>query len=174
MLSAVAVALTLAAAPAPADTIPAWFREHLAWITRDGGRWVADNAAYRSGGEPWVAYGLTWTLGASGRMAQGQLFGIAEDGRERVFWDFVTYWDAINDRAVVVQVNLGGGYGVGELRGDGTAWELEQTFWGSDGITRQLHRERREGDTQDSRSFTWRDGAWHPDRHYVWRLERRP
>ena len=175
MLWPVTFALALVATPIPTDTVPDWFRDHLAWITRDGGRWVADNSAYHSGGEPWVAYGLTWTLGASGRMAHGRLFGITADGRERDFWDFVTYWDPMADRAMVVQINLGGGYGSGELRrGDGAVWELEQTFWGADGTTRHLHRETRDGDTQDSYSFTWSDGGWQPDRHYVWRWEPRP
>lgn len=150
---------------------PRWFLEHLDHLTREGGRWVADNSAYRSDGEPFPSYGLAFTLGPSGRTARGRLFGIREDGREEDFWEFHLHWDPLAGKAIAQQTHLNGAFGSGELRPAGPgANEVEQTFvWGDGSVTRSLHRERVSDNERRAESFECRDGEWVPRRQYVWR-----
>lgn len=59
-----------------ADSAPAWFRRHIEGLTRDSGRWIADNAGFISQSEPWDHYGLEWTWGLGRHSVKGRLYAI--------------------------------------------------------------------------------------------------
>jgi hypothetical protein len=134
-------ALILATAPSgrcaadeEPETAPAWFAQEVAYLTRDGGRWLTDNTAYRSETEPYPAYGIEWAAGLSGRTARGRLFAVEEDGSEIDRWELYFFWDPLRQRAVAMQIHPDGNFGTGEVTWKGpTERELEQTFWAPGG-----------------------------------------
>lgn len=160
----------------PIDSVRAWFAQTLDHLTSGGGRWLTDNSAYQGPDEPWATYGMEWEKGPSGRAAQGRLVGIDDKGVEQTFWEFMIYWDALRDRAVVMQINSSGAFGIGDMRWiSASEQELDQTFrWPDGSTTRSRHLERHVQDARYSQSFEWRDGAWQPRRSYVWRRRGEP
>ena len=62
--------------------IPDWYQEHVEFLTRDGGRWVADNAEYMSEQETASAYVVVFSASFGGASMTGDLFGI-DDGEGR-------------------------------------------------------------------------------------------
>lgn len=153
------------------EVAPDWFNRRLEELTRDGGRWEADNSNYRSDTEPFPSYGLEFTMGISGRTARARLYGIHDDDREQDFWEFYIYWDPLNGKAITMQTHVGGAFGYGDLQqAEPGVEELKQTFWWGEGsTTRTRHREHVTDDGRHSQSFSYQDGQWVPQREYVWR-----
>ena len=168
--SGAAVAEEATAAP------PAWFTEGVEFQTRNGGRWIADNSAYKSADEPFDAYGIEWVAGPGNASMSGRLFGV-QDGEETDvdFWRFSQYWDPARKKAVVEQYGWNV-VGIGHLWTedvDGVETiKMDQTFTDFSGAS------RREGHTAtnpgpDSHETTsWsisEDGAWSKNRTYLWK-----
>ena len=164
-----ATACLLAASGAMAAQPPHWLLDEIAFQTRDGGRWVASNARYRSDTERWEAYGVEWVAGPAGASMSGRLFGIADGKDSLPFWQFSQYWDPARGEVVVEQ------YGWSEV-GIGTAWQegeeikMKQTFTSFDGKVRIVgHVSAAEGeDAYRTTSFSIDDGVWSVSRSYVW------
>jgi hypothetical protein len=171
------LALTLAAVPATAQespsTPPEWFRHHMEFMTRDGGRWLTDNAAYKSEGEPFDAYGLEWTWGLGKQSLKGRLFGL-KDGKEvATFWEFRVFWHPGEGQVWMYQFGGNGVVGAGtmESRG-GSSTRSTQQFFQPDGSRTSVGHETE--DTAEghhvTRSFKIAaDGTWKPDRTYTWK-----
>jgi hypothetical protein len=156
---------------APAGGAPEWFVEEIEYLTRDGGRWIADNRAYEGEEEPYPEYGIEWETGLSGLTASGRLFGIDTEGRERDFWELHLYWDPLQGRAVAMQVHADGSFGLGELTFRGPSErELVQELWAPGGQTSRLrHVEHLSEHERRAETFLEAEGEWRPRRSYVWK-----
>lgn len=156
-------------AVAQAGPPPQWLLDDIAYQTRDGGRWVASNAAYQSDTEQWEAYGLEWQAGPGGASMSGRLFGIAGGKDSAPFWQFSQYWDPARDVVVVEQYGWGS-VGLGTAWKDGEKTKMQQTFTPFEGTAREVgHIGLREGeDAYRSSSFGIEDDVWSVQRSYLW------
>ena len=173
--SLVACLLLLAAPGARAEEAawvpaPDWFREHIDFLSRDGGDFRTDNTPYRSDAEPWDAYGLKWEKGPSGQTVHGRLFGIRDGETSGSFWEYLIYWHPAEGEARIVQVGTGGAVGTGTIEpaAEDGVQRSEQTFFTPEGSFRMAHLVSNEGDVHDTQVERWVDGAWQPQRGYVW------
>jgi len=151
---------------------PEWLRAEFEDLTAGGGRWVADNSAYRSEQEPWDAYGLEWTWGIGRQSVKGRLYGISKGEEKASFWEYRLVWHPAERQAILHQFGAWGSLGQGPMKPapDGGT-ELEQTFHEPDGRAWKLrHTETSVAGERRSKSFDWVDGAWKETRTYVWRL----
>lgn len=152
-------------------------REHIAFVTRDGGAWWTSNAAYAAEDQGQDAYWLHHDAPSGAVAATACLWGERADSVVAVYWRFFSGPDPLTGKVIAYQSSRAGQIGIGSLQVgvDGTV-EVEQTFVRPDGQQfRVRHVERRIGrDSIDSRSFQWQDGAWQPQRTYVWVRRRRP
>jgi hypothetical protein len=152
---------------------PAWFRDLLRRHTAGSGRWIADNAAYRSDAEPADAYGVEWRLGLGNQTLHGRLFGL-RDGKEiATYWEFWMIWHPGDRRVLAHQLGAWGTLGVGPMEPDGRGGTvLHQVFYDLDGAQRRVrHDSRFEGDTEITTSYDWVNGAWVKRRTYVWQRQ---
>ena len=158
--------------PPARHTPPAWLETEVAFLTRDGGRWVASNAAYQSENEPFEAYVLEWAKGYANSMT-GRLFALQDGEATGDFWRFRQYWDPARQEVVLMQFGAGGAVGIGPMRREGETTVIEQTFYAPDGgASLTGHRsENPDADTHVTESFTIVDGAWRADRKYEWRRQ---
>jgi hypothetical protein len=158
------------------DPLPRWLRDHMNRLTGGGGRWIADNSAYRGENEPWDAYGLEWRWGAGRMSVRGRLFSLVQ-GQERGgdHWDYLLVWHPKEQKALLYQTGANGAFGWGALAAgpgaDGApTTELEQTFVHPNGSEWKTRHEAVETATEvRMRSFQFEGGAWKPNRSYVWR-----
>lgn len=154
----------------PAAPPPAWYLEHVTNMTRDGGRWIADNSDYLSDRETDDAYGVEWIAAPGGAAMCGRLFGLREGQETREYWRFMDYWDPETRKVVSSQFGRGR-VGHGETTNDDgvlvTAQRL-RTFHGkTDGIGHRT--ENPDPDTHIAESFQIdADGEWTPNRNYTW------
>ena len=155
------------------EALPKWLRDHMDFMTRDGGRWIADNSKYRSEQEPIDAYGTEWSWGIGRASMTGRLFGLKEGREVATFWEFRLMWHPGKKRAFLYQFGGDGRLGEGSMTSIEGGTEHEQTFYMTDGSTlRARHRSLENGDENRTESFEWQDGEWAPRRSYVWRRER--
>lgn len=153
--------------------VPPWFVQEIEYLTRAGGRWIADNSEYQGEADPYPAYGMEWQKGLSGLTARGRLFAIDRDDNAHDLWELYLYWNALDQRAVAMQVHGDGNFGVGELTAESdTERVLVQEFWAPGGATFSFrHEETRSANEKLSRTFTKQDNTWRPNRTYVWKRD---
>lgn len=153
---------------------PQWFLDDIKQLSADGGRWIADNSAYKNENEPFDSYGTEWRSGFDGDTMTGRLFGI-KDGKELTFdfWEFRQYWHPGRMEGVVEQFGWGGVLGAGVLAQDGVGTVSDQVFYNIDGsTTRTGHKSRfPDKDTHVTESFDIVDGEWKPRRSYTWKRQ---
>lgn len=173
-LAALFLAAAVAAAAEPSPGPPAWFLEHVEFMTREGGRWITDNSAYRSENEPFDQYGMVWEKGIDGQSLKGRLFGLAEGREVATFWEFRTVWHPRENRVHAFQWGGHGVYADGVMIGTGErSHRSEQEFIRSDGSSFSSGHESSE---QEDGSYLTRsfdigpDGSWQPRRSYLWKL----
>lgn len=170
LVASLALGLRPAGTPAaPPREAPDWLRAHMEFQVRGGGRWHADNASYRSEGEPYTAYGMDWTWGLGRHSIVGRLYALQGDRDLGTVWDLRVFWHPGEQAARILQFGSDGTVGVGELHPRDGGTESVQTFHAPDGsATRLRHESDEAGDVARSRSFDEADGAWKPRRTYVW------
>lgn len=172
---AFAVMLSALATSARADNLapPSWYLEDVAALTMHGGRWVADNAAFKSESEPFEAYVIEWTAGFDGVALTGRLFAMKEGKQTPTFWEFRQYWRPDEARAVVEQFGWGGTIGVGAYSKDGDEIVMDQTFHApGQPSRREGHRNKFQStDVYITQSFEIVEGEWLPRRKYVWKRD---
>jgi len=155
------------------DTMPAWLRHDMEQLVAGTGRWITDNSAYKSEGEPWDQYGIEWKWGFAKRSITGRLFGLKDGKNIGTFWDFHMVWHPGRNEAILFQWGSDGTMGEGPMKPDGKGGTaMEQTFHAPDGgRTRVGHQSRFEGNRHITESFDIKEGAWVPRRTYVWVLQ---
>lgn len=164
----------LVAQPSAASAPPEWFVEHNAFLSQKGGRWIADNSAYKSEDEPFDAYGLEWKPGLGDKTLTGRLFGL-QDGKDiGTFWEFRVLWHPGEGRAYVHQFGSDGTYGTGtvEHAGEGKV-QITQDFYGPDGTRSRLRHDSTHGPGEwvhDQSYGLAEDGTWVERRAYEWKL----
>ena len=177
LLRPLLLSMILLAAPAVAlAQPPGWFAEEIKALTAEGGRWVADNSAYKSGDEPFDAYVIEWKAGFDGLTMTGRLFGIKDGVETPAFWEFRQYWHPGRAAAVLDQFGWGGAVGSGMMvRATDGVTVTDQTFFQLDGTARREgHRSHfRDGETHVTQSFDIAGDTWTPRRTYVWKLQKK-
>lgn len=155
------------------EPAPQWFKDDVAFLTRDGGRWVTSNADYQSENEPFEFYVIEWKAAAGGTMT-GRLFALRDGAETGAFWEFRQYWHPGDGKAVIEQFGAGGAIGIGAVWPDGDGMRMKQTFYAPNGsIDVRGHVARNpDADTHITESFTIEDGDWKSNRVYTWRLEK--
>jgi hypothetical protein len=149
---------------------PAWFLEEVKRTTSGGGRWIADNSAYRSPDEPADQYGLEWRSGLGGTSMTGRLFGLSGGKEIATYWQFLVFWHPGRQTAVMLQINATGVVGEGTMVEAPQGTAAEQVFsTPAGGTSRIRHESVVRGDERYDRSFDWVDGAWRARRSYTWR-----
>lgn len=158
----------------PATKAPDWLRTEISRLSAGGGRWVADNSAYKSENEPFEAYSTEWRSSFDGDAMSGRLFGFRDGVQTKAdFWEFRQYWHPGRQEAVLEQFGWGGAFGSGGLVEDGAGTKADQTFYRPDGSTARTGHKSwfEDDDTYVTESFDIIDGAWKPHRKYVWKRQ---
>lgn len=156
------------------SAIPDWFTQHMEEMTQGNGRWIADNAAYKSDAEPYDAYGLEWTWGIGQKSLTGRLFAMQDDEELGTIWKFREVWHPGEQQVYLYQYGSDGTFGVGTVHlSEGNIRQSDQTFFNPDGTTfRSGHRMEIVGDEQRAQSFNiMPDGTWQERRSYVWKRD---
>ncbi len=150
--------------------IPAWFKQHIAESVRGTGTWITDNSEYQSPQERAEAYGLRWQTGLGGLSLKGDLYGIQAAQAGQVYWEFRSYWDPLEGKAMVHQYGADGTLGVGSLAQlKNGQEELLQVFVRPGSAPRKSrHLSWFEGEQKLTQSFRWEHDAWVPERIYAW------
>lgn len=174
-LAACATSITAEPAATVTPAPPAWFVENIEYMTKDGGLWIASNAAYKSESEAWDSYAVEWTAGPANHSMAGRLFAI-KDGKETEldFWQFSQYWNPLTNEAVLQQTGWGSsGIGVMNAYSDGGPGEIEtvQTFISPDRTTRLEGHRTSESTGNSHRTISFKISAetWEQQRSYVWK-----
>ena len=151
--------------------IPEWFVQHIEFMTRAGGYWVADNERYQSDNEPFDSYLLIWEKGIGDLSLKGRMFALENGQKVAELWQFRTVWDPAQRRVLALQFGRGGVYGSGVMVSIGQGrHRLDQTFHAPDGGSfRSGHEAREDGDRHHTHSFDIDpDGSWKQGRSYIW------
>ncbi|MGD9964937.1 MAG: hypothetical protein AB7T59_00275 [Hyphomonadaceae bacterium] len=150
-------------------TLPQWWVDHVAFISRDGGVWVTPNATTDPNAPD--AFGMEWRASNEGRVLTGRLYGLRNGQEIAEYWTFREFWHPGEQRAIVQQWGGPGLYGVGESRWENGEGVLDQTFWLPDGRSwREGHRNRENGDAYETVAFDIdAAGVWTPKDARTWR-----
>ncbi len=183
MMAWLAAALFLAFAADPADApagrvaaegapIADWYREHVDYMTRDGGRWEASNAEHRSDDEPFETYVVIFAPAFGGTGLSGRLFGINSGADSVDFWHFRGYWDPSSAVGRLEQFGWGGTVGRGNLAPEDDHLLAVQEFLAPGAPPRIEKHEFVVIDANTHITPTYQvepDGTQNPGRSYVWR-----
>lgn len=169
------LSMALLAAPVCAMAqSPAWFVDEIKTLTAESGRWVADNSAFKSEGEPFEAYVIEWKAGFDGHTMTGRLFGLKDGVETPSFWEFRQYWHPGRAEATLDQFGWGGVLGSGPMTREGAGVTVtDQTFYQPDGTSRREgHRSYfRDAQTHVTESFDIAGDKWTPRRTYIWKRQ---
>jgi hypothetical protein len=158
-----------------AESMPKWLQDHFKYLTFGSGRWIADNAKFKSENEPFDEYGTEWTWGVGKKSIRGRLFALKEGKEVAEFWEYRVFWHPAEMRAVFEQFGAGGVFGTGEMRVVQTAEcksenNVELTFYGPDGASwKDLHKLWESPSEHTTISFDLKEGSWQAKRRYVWK-----
>lgn len=164
-----------ATASETATPAPQWYLDDIAFLTRDGGRWAADNSQYQGDDDPFDAYVIEWKAGYAYSMS-GRLFGLKDGEETGDFWEMFQYWDPGKGEAVVTQFGFGKAVGLGRAWVEDGVSMSEQRFYAPDGSISGIGHKARNPDanTHVTESFDIVDGAWKPRRTYTWKRQAAP
>lgn len=159
-------------AQAPAETMPAWWTEHVAFMSANGGTWLAPNPPGERDPNIPDAFGMEWRSVNEGHGLIGRLYGV-EAGREASeYWTFREFYHPGERRIILEQWGGPGVYGVGETTAPApNRGQVEQTFWLPDGRSwREGHRTEENGDEYLTQAFDiGADGQWILSNSTAWR-----
>lgn len=154
------------------SAVPEWYGEHVDYMTRNGGRWVADNAEFRSEQETAEHYVIVFSPEFGGASMSARLFAVTEGEESVDFWHFTGYWDPVANEAVLMQTGWGGNLGVGPTwQVDETTIRSEQVFSSPGGAIRtEAHDFIITGPDEHVTTTQRRvgDGPWTEGRTYTW------
>lgn len=155
---------------AAAGGAPAWYLEGIATLTAGNGRWVTDNARYRSAEEPTDEYVTEWKASFGGTSMTGRLFGVTAGEESVDYWEFREYWHPGRDEVVMEQFGWHGVVGIGTSWREGEETVSDQEFMSLDGKKwRTGHRARfNDENTHVTDSYDISDGEWTVRRSYTW------
>lgn len=153
---------------------PDWFVEHVEWLTQGSGKWVADNSHHQTENEQFDYYVIEWIETRVGTGATGRLYGITDGEPSGSFWEYRTYWDALEGRAVAAQWGTNGSYGFGVIEpfGEDGMQLVQQFAFPNAPVFRQRHEHvELEPGVQITRSMLPdEEGGWRLNREYRFEL----
>ncbi len=154
-----------------AAQLPAWWVDHVEFISRGGGRWLTPNPPGEHDPNVPDAFGMEWRAASNGYLLIGRLYGVENGVEATEYWTFREFWHPGEGRAIVQQWGESGAYGVGESRWENGEGLLEQTFWLPDGRSwRTGHRNQEMGDEYLTLSFDIdAEHNWTLEDRRVWR-----
>ncbi|MCB0656971.1 MAG: SRPBCC domain-containing protein [Saprospiraceae bacterium] len=148
--------------------VPTWYLQDIA---NQVGTWVTDNARYQSDHEPFDRYVMDWNWNTDHSSIRGSLYGMVREEKSSPFWNYLQYWDASSNEAILLQTGPKG------ISGSGTViptapgeTNVIQTFAGPDFPPYQeKHVTVRSGNHKITTSFHQDSaGQWQPGRSYTW------
>ena len=156
--------------PHQSTPAPQRYVDEIEYLSRDGGRWVADNSAYKSENEPMESYVLEWRKSYA-NSATGRLFGMVDGKETGTFWEFKQYWHPGKAEAVVEQFGLSGVVGIGRIWHEDGKTKTEQVMYVPDGSAAMLgHIQQVTTENEHTaESYDIVDGKWVLNRTYVWK-----
>ena len=159
-----------AAAQQQTKTEPSWFADYLAFFTKEGGCWVASNAAYQSQQETTESYFVKWNYGVAKNGKHATLYGIDKGQRTDNFWEIRVYWDGESQSVRVDQFGHHGIVGHASLvRTENGVMEQEMVFSLPDGRSwKDKHLIEMIDNQHKTTSFDWEDERWVQKRSYIW------
>lgn len=154
--------------------IPQWLLDDWAARTEGTGTWITDNSAYKTGNEPFDAYGLQWAYGLAQKHLKGQLYCIRDGEDIGAVWQFLEFWDPVAGEARIVQIGSDGTVGQGRIwrLDDGSVKEQQQFASPGGGTFESGHHRLMEGGAHHTQSFTIEEGKWVKRRYYIWKLSK--
>lgn len=147
--------------------VPDWYIENL---EENVGIWRADNSMYRSDTEPFDFYEIEWKQTLSKYSITGKMFGIKENQRTDILWEFIQYWDYESNQAIVLQFDRSGIFGKGNLTEKAVdSTELIQKFYLSNSKIWVGHGTKHLQNAQIVKSFSiLENDEWELNRTYIW------
>ena len=161
------------------SAVPSWFSDDVQYSSRSGGRWLTDNAQYKSAQEQWDSYVIHWQAGPANHSMSGRMWALKDNAPSNGdFWAFSQYWNPATGEAVVQQSGWGS-VGIGRLQPASSKqrdadFEMLQLFTTFDGNSSETgHRVKRvDDDTYDTWSFSFdKNGKEVEGRYYRWRRD---
>ena len=148
-------------------SIPEWFTKDLA---NHIGVWVTDNNQYVSSEEPYDRYFMQWTWGIGNTYIKGRLWGSQGDAVSDDFWEYIYYWDPVQQEAKLYQIGVAGIVGRGAIKmTEANATETYQKFFSPEMPGWKVkHEEKIVQDTMYSTSFNLTKEVEVIDRTYRW------
>ena len=172
-LALLGVSLALPQAAPTSPKAPQWFLDHMSYMTKGSGRWIADNAKYRSENEPFDAYGTEWRWAAGRRSITGRLFGMRDGAEQRTFWEFRVFWHAGDKKAYIHQFGGNGAVSIGTMEQAGPKHlRMKQKSVSPRGRVSWLGHDTKDvSETeQTTQSYDIEGEVWKKRRFYRWKL----
>lgn len=79
------------------------YKDYVSELEKEIGIWVADNAEYKSENETIDQYIVEWKKSDAKDSNVGILYGLSGDKKSITFWEFRKYWDAVEQKSVLLQ-----------------------------------------------------------------------
>ena len=135
------------------------------------GTWIASNEAYMDEGSINDSFGIEWKWGVGKKSIVGTLYGIQNKVKTKDYWQFIQYWDLVENKPIFVQVSSKGSHGSGYIeRISDNQLKLVQTFTELDGSSYQSgHLTEIFDNYENSVSYNIdKNNEWIKDRSYTW------
>ncbi len=148
--------------------VPQWFTQNM---EESIGIWITDNKNYKNEKEPMTAFGMEWTWGIGKKSIQGTLYGFIGDKKVGPFWEFKQYWDAKQQKGIVMQQGPDGTLGIGTIMDNGEGkTKMIQVFTNLEGSSQELgHTSVMTKKSLITHSFDIdAKGNWTKRRSYTW------
>ena len=144
------------------------FSEHMRYMQ---GEWVTENPFMtEENGQP-PRYAMRWEMGLGGVSLRGRLWGEWSRDSTAVYWEFVSYWDPVQEKAFLFQESPWGSVGVGEQILEEHGTRVEMTFVNADGSRWGLRDTETEISADSMVTYSQRqaaDGSWEEVQAYYW------
>ena len=136
------------------------------------GLWIADNSMYKNDQEPFESYSIEWQWAIGKKSITGKLYGLQKGERIGPFWEFRKFYDAKEQKAMLVQYGLDGTRGIGPFKNISPDQnELLQVFTGPDGSQYQTGHRTHILSASKHKGGSYsidKDNNWILDREYIW------
>ena len=158
------------------NLMPRWLKNHMDYMTRGTGQWIADNSKFKTKNEPFDEYGIIWKWGIGKKSMRGRLYGLRNRKEIASFWEFHLFWHPTKRKAILQQFGGNGILGVGEIQNVNSTRRIERksemTFHSLTGKTwKDRHRIFEDKDAHETTSYSFKNNSWVQRRNYKWRRE---
>lgn len=147
-------------------------QSYLDDLSYEIGTWIGDNSSYQSEHEKFDSYVIEWSWGIGKKSITGKLYGMSNGKPSTPFWEFRKYWNAKENKAIVMQFGQDGTLGIGPVESsDDQMHEMKQVFVTPKGKEYHIGHKTQivDSTTQIGSSYLIdENGNWSLDRTYKW------